>query len=960
MANPPLAILAACISTISSLRPSASNWLKVALCGVYLVFGVMSFQVLGDVGNPTPDQLEFFEDKIRPILVTHCYECHSGAESNGGLKLDSREAIRRGGDSGPAIVLKSHEQSLLIKAVRHRSQDLQMPPKGPLGKVEIELLERWIQMGAPDPREETVDRQGADMLLGMSIEEGRRFWAFMPIDNPALPSTRDDEWPRNGIDRFVLSKLEEANLEPAPEASRVDLARRVSLDLTGLPPTADELALFLADKRPDAYEDFVERLLASPQYGVRWGRHWLDVARYADSNGLDENIAFGNAWRYRDYVVRAMNQDKPIDAFITDQIAGDLIPQSSCEAHTATGFLVLGAKVLAEPDREKLTMDTIDEQLDTVGKAFLGITLGCARCHDHKFDPIKQKDYYALAAIFKSTKTFGDTNFGAIKHWNEISIATEAEKESLKKVSAEISKRQSAVTSFRNQSMEELRKKVRSQAAVYLQAACRVTADMTLQEVEAVASPLGLHARVLFQCRRYLSLHADAPLFAKWHEWVATPHENEIGHYYSDLFGRCERAWEEAKQKDRNIKKLEDPQLEVARLELNDLNGFLAIPPKPEFAFDTSTLEELHRRAEEARVFESFAPDEPAFMGVVDGKIQSSLELHIRGNHRNLGESVSRAMPEVLRPIGESMIFSRKQSGRLELARWLTSSTNPLTARVFANRVWGWHFGRGIVASTENFGKLGERPSHPELLDYLARLLIESGWSLKELQRSIVCSSTYRMSTHSAWRAQAMAVDPDNRWYWRFTPRRMGAEQIRDSILLVSQCLDLKLDGKSIPLRNRQFVFDHTSIDHTKYDSHRRAIYLPVIRNHLYSLFDQFDFPDPTMPTGHRNTTTVAPQALLLMNSDWVMDAASKIAERVVSNATETRSRIVALYREILGRDPNARELEQAFSFVSQSEIPVNLDSTNVTHSQESDDVAVHWRLLAQSLLMCNEFIFIR
>ena len=897
---------------------------------------------------------EFFEKNVRPLLVQHCYECHSDKEQNGGLRLDFRETMLKGGDSGSPLAPGNPDASLLIKAVRYNNQDLQMPPKGPLAVAEVAILEEWIASGAHDPRTMTnTAGQPIASPKGMSIESGRQFWSLLPIANPKPPNNKRSEWAKTPIDPFILERLERENLQPAPTADRASLIRRVTLDLTGIPPTPDEIEAFTTCESPNAYEELIDRLLASPQYGVHWGRHWLDVARYADSNGLDENIAFGNAWRYRDYVIKCFNADKPIDQFFVENIAGDLIPDSSLESITGTGFLVLGAKVLAEPDREKLVMDTIDEQLDTIGKAFMGMTMGCARCHDHKFDPIKQVDYYALAAIFKSTKTFGDTNFGAIKHWHEISFADPVERESLKKVNAEIAKHQATLSAYKSSAFNKLRTQVRGQAADYLAAATKITPDMTLQDVAAIAEPMGLHPRVLFQCRRQLSFQTEHPLFLKWHELLNANDANQIGEYYRDLFQRTEAAFADAKKKDPATKKLDDPELEMARAELYNLTGFLAIPPKPEFAFDEETLREIGRLATEARLAESFAPDESAVMGVNDGQVLTGLPIHIRGSHRNLGDVVPRDFPEVMRPPHESPILSRKQSGRLEFARWLTSPNHPLTARVFVNRVWRWHFGKGLVETTENFGALGDRPSHPELLDYLARSFVESGWSMKELHRMILRSSTFQMSIHNEASEAASMVDSENRLLWRFHPQRMTAEQIRDSILLVCGQLDLRMNGKSVPLRNRQFVFDHTSIDNTRYDSLRRAAYLPVIRNNVYTWFEQFDFPDPTMPTGSRNTTTVAPQALLLMNSELVINAAKRLTSRVCSSVSSPKERIELLYREVFGRKASAHESERAIAFIASGS-PIGESLSDEGAVQEN------WFLLSQSLLLSNEFVFIK
>lgn len=907
----------------------------------------------------SPADLEFFEKDVRPLLVKHCYECHSEEDVDGGLNLDSQVGIARGGDSGAVIAGRDPDKSLLIEAVRYKNRDLQMPPKGRLSDAEIAVFEKWVRLGVPDSRTEV--QEGGARPTGMTIEEGREFWSFKPVADPVVPSVENAEWVQTPIDSFVLAKLEQHNTKPAARADRRTLIRRVTFDLTGLPPTPEEVAAFLADDSADAFSKVVERLLESPQYGVRWGRHWLDVARYADSNGLDENLAFGNAWRYRDYVVDAFNNDKPFDRFLIEQLAGDLVPGANRETQTATGFLVLGAKVLAEPDREKLLMDTIDEQLDTVGKAFLGMTIGCVRCHDHKFDPLKQTDYYALAAIFKSTQTFGETQTGVIKHWHEYSYATEEELAELKKIDAELAKKKSAASSFKSKATAKLRDEARSKATDYLVAAASFSPSASLNEVAAIAEPQGLHPRILHHCRLHLQYHSDDPVFAKWHELKSAKDPTDesvrenIEQHYRALFEQVETALSEAKKKDPKSKSLDDETLEVARAALHDTSGFLSVPPKPEFAFDAETLAEYYRLMEIARLAESSAPDEPAIMGVSDGTVASSLPIHIRGSHRNLGDPVAREFPEVMRTSMVRPVLPRNQSGRLELARWMASTRHPLTARVYVNRIWRWHFSRGIVASTENFGRLGDRPSHPELLDWLARRFMESGWSTKELHRMILSSSVYQMaSTHPD---PTMAeTDPENRLLWKFNLQRLEAEQIRDAILAVSGRLDTELGGKTIPLRNRQFVFNHTSVDHTKYDSLRRSLYLPVVRNNVYTLFSQFDFPDPTMPTGSRDATVVAPQALLMMNAGLVMDSADSLATMLLSRTQDNAERVRLAYERAFGRVPEDRESKRALAFVAE------LTSSALTDAASVDTEAEHraWSMFCQGLFASNEFIYLR
>lgn len=900
--------------------------------------------------EPDAAGIEFFEKSIRPLLVKHCYKCHAADEASGGLLLDTREAVLKGGDSGAAIVPGDPNKSLLIEAIRYTNSDLKMPPKSRLPAADVELLEKWVTMGAPDPRKPMAAGE-APAPVGMSIEDGRQFWSFKPVADPPLPEVRTAGWVQTPIDAFVLAKLEANGLQPAPRADKRTLIRRVTFNLTGLPPTPREVEAFLADESSDAFKKVVERLLDSPAYGVRWGRHWLDVARYADSNGLDENLAFGNAWRYRDYVVNAFNSDKPFNRFLVEQLAGDLVPEANQETKTATGFLVLGAKVLAEPDREKLEMDTIDEQLDATGKAFLGMTLGCVRCHDHKFDPVKQTDYYALAAIFKSTKTFGDTNTGAIKHWREYSFASKEELDKLKDVDKLIADKKAAAAAFRSSATTKLRDEARAKATEYLVAAAGFDPSMPLTQVEAIAKPLGLHPRILHHCRLHLAYHGDDPFFTRWHELAATGDAAGIEKHYRPLFSEAETALAAAKKANPKTSTLEDKSLEPARAALYDTAGFLAVPPKPEFAFDAVTLAEYHRLADEARIVESSAADAAGAMGVSDGIVRKELPIHIRGNHRNLGKAVAREFPDVMRTSSVRPILPVNQSGRLELAQWMASTEHPLTARVYVNRLWRWHFGAGIVASTENFGRLGDRPSHPELLDWLARHFMENGWSTKEMHRLILASSVYQMASTHPSETAANQIDAENRLLWKFRLQRLEAEQIRDAILAVSGRLDESLGGKSVPLRNRQFVFDHTSIDHTKYDSLRRALYLPVIRNNVYTLFEQFDFPDPTMPTGNRNSTVVAPQALLMMNSDLVMDSADEMARQLLDYSQDKAARIQSAYERTLGRPASDPEMQRVLAFVDEL---TSAEASNKDHERRA------WALFCQSLLASNEFIYLR
>ncbi|MEX0818080.1 MAG: PSD1 and planctomycete cytochrome C domain-containing protein, partial [Pirellulaceae bacterium] len=754
------------------------------------------------------------------------------------LRLDTTEGILLGGVSGPAVVEGEPDQSLLLVALSYREDDLQMPPSGKLTDDQLADIRRWIEHGAalPEAAGGVRPRRGA-----IDMQEARQFWAFQTPGKGSLPQVQQTAWPRTALDHFVLAQLESKQLAPAPPADRRTLLRRLTFDLIGLPPTPAEIAAFLNDESPLAYAHVVDRLLHSTHYGERWGRHWLDVARYADSNGLDENVAHGNAWRYRDYVIASLNADKPFDEFVTEQLAGDLMPaEHELERHehlVATGFLSLGPKVLAEGDEQKMEVDIIDEQIDTIGRAFLGLTLGCARCHDHKFDPIRNDDYYALAGIFQSTRTM--ESFKRIAKWNENSIATTAliaDKETLDR---NIAEQKSAIQ----------------------------------QATEA----------------------ANAELKSQ-------------------------------------------------------LSAGATLPKDAESRYSQAAKDKLKRLRDELSELEASLPELPMAMGVVDAE-PTNTRVHLRGSHLSLGKEVQRGLPEVIAFDGQPAI-GEKQSGRLQLAQWLVRPEHPLTSRVIVNRLWRWHFGRGIVGSTDNFGNLGDRPVNQPLLDYLAVRLVESGWSLKELHREIVLSSTYQMST--ANNDAAAALDPENHWQWRANLRRIEAESVRDSLLSVSGLLDTEMGGSMLHVGNREFVFNHTSKDETTYDTTRRAVYLPVIRNHLFDVFSLFDYSDASVPTGDRTTSTIAPQALFLMNSDFLARTSQAFAERLAKEVpSDQAERVTRLYILAFGRPPSELETEQALDFVAAAaEV-----SRNAGSDTDDDTPRRGWEALCHVMLVSSEFL---
>jgi hypothetical protein len=756
-----------------------------------------------------PEDVRFFETRVRPLLANKCLKCHGPEKQKGELRLDSVEGVKKGGGSGQPLVTRDKpEESLLLRAVRHEDGAEPMPPEEKLKDSEIDDLAQWVKRGAPYPA--TAKLNGTDPA---------KHWAFAPVKRPAPPSVDGKQSIHNDIDRFVLARLTAAGLKPAPRADKATLIRRTTFDLTGLPPTPEEIDAFLADDSPAAFEKVIDRLLASPAYGERWGRHWLDVARYADSNGLDENIAHGNAWRYRDYVIRSFNADKPYDQFLLEQLAGDLLPADTTAARhdqlIATGFLALGPKVLAEPDEKKMELDIVDEQIDTLGRTVMGLTLGCARCHDHKFDPVTIADYYGLAGIFISTKTM--EHFRKIARWHENPLAD----------------------------AQEIKRKADHDAAV-------------------------------------------------------------------------------AKLKER-VKAL---------------------------AGKTETADEAKKLKSELAALEKSEPELPSAMGTTEGKPVDTPLLR-RGNHLTPGPVVPRRFPVIL--AGESQAALPKDgSGRLALARWITAPKHPLTARVMVNRVWRWHFGKGLVRSVDNFGLIGEKPTHPELLDWLAASFVEDGWSVKKLHSRILLSATYQMS--SAHDSRAAAADPDNRLLWRANIKRLEAEAIRDSLLSVAGLLDRTAGGPALShVKNREFLFDHTSKDKTTYESNRRSIYLPVIRNNLYDVFQLFDATDATVPNGDRATTTVPTQALFFMNSDLATRAAEALAGRLLDRTElDDAGRARMLISLAYGRPATAVETDQLVESVAAFEKDFASEGDVSKRRRKA------WTTACQAVLASNEFVHVR
>jgi hypothetical protein len=814
----------------------------VALPALLLFPALASAQAPG-AAKLDPAGVQFFEQKVRPVLVQHCYECHSAKSKRprGGLRVDTRAGLLKGGDSGPALVPGKPLSSLLIKALRH--DEVAMPPKGKLPDAVVQDFVRWVKMGAPDPR----DGSAAPARTGIDVEAGRKFWAFQPPRRYPAPAVRDASWPRSDVDRFVLAALEASGLRPARDADRPTLLRRVSLDLTGLPPTPEEIDAFVADGAADAFARVVDRLLASPAFGERWGRHWLDVARYADSNGKDENLTFHEAWRYRDYVLASFNADKPYDQFVREQLAGDLLPAADQaqrdEQLTGTGFLVVGPKVLANRDQPQRKMDVIDEQIDTVGRTFLGLALGCARCHDHKFDPIPTTDYYALAGIFASTRTLDGFKLGnpVVSGWMLRPLGPDGEKAHASQLAHQ--------------------KKLKGVA----DALRKARADLKAHEERAARRPAG------------------AP-------------EKDV-----------EKATGAARAR-------------VKELEAEERRLKAAAPPAPRLV-----------------------------MAVRDEDAPADVRVNVRGNPYALGELVPRGFLTVA-SAGPRPKLPAGQSGRRELAAWVASKDNPLTARVFVNRAWLHLFGEGLVRTVDDFGARGTRPTRPELLDALAVRFVEEGWSLKRLVRHLVLSRTYQLSVVGD--PAGARVDPENRLLGRANRRRLEAEVIRDAILAVSGQMERGVGGSAVLGLGEQAINNSSKGGAPTDRNTRRSVYLPVIRNDLPPIFEVFDFADPDVATGKRDATTVPTQALYLMNSPFVLSQARQAARRLLATPADDAVRLTLLYRRALGRAPAARERESALRFLREQR-------RDRAAGPGAEAELEAWADVCQAVFGCTEFRFV-
>jgi len=828
-------------------------------------FTAICAMVATSVRAGTDEVPTFFESRIRPVFVEHCYKCHSGRikSPKGGLRLDSREALLRGGGNGPAVVPGKPEDSLLFKALTHEGDVAEMPPDKKLPDRVLADIRRWIASGAPDPRRESP---AGTKPATSDVASGQDGWAFRPLRYPEVPSVRDTYWARDELDRFILARLESKGLHPAPDADRHTWLRRASLDLVGLPPSPEQIVDFVNDSSPWAKERVVDRLLTSPAFGERWARHWLDLTGYADQIGTANDIFAEHAWRYRDYVIAAFNSDSPFDQFIREQLAGDLLPHNTVEERArnliATGFLVLGDIPVVEADKAKLRVDVVDQQVDKVGKAFLGMTLGCARCHDHKFDPIPLRDYYALGGIFFGTESVRKAEWGV---WSWPTVAE------LPETPAEQTDRKDRVEQHRK-ALARLR--IKREQAVH-----------RIEEIGAVLRGQG----------------------------------NSNGG-----------------------KAIDPPQREGLEKERRDLEA------------------RVKKLATDIEHAEFFTPSVPVAFAVHDSAKPAGMRITIRGNAHALGDEVPRGFVRVVSRNRPALI-PPGESGRRQLADWIASGDNPLTARVAVNRVWQRLFGEGIVRSVDYFGSRGETPTHPELLDALALRFVAGGWSQKRLIRSLMLSRAYAMS--SAHDSRSDTVDPDNRLLWRMNRRRLDAESLRDSWLSVAGTLTACGGGPGLPLEYpentgglRKGDVNPPSFRLARFRPEQefvRTVYLPIIRSGPQAgpaeMRNVFDFTQPGEIAGQRSMTTVPTQALFLMNARFLKGRALELARRTTAVPGDD-SRLDNLWLRVLNRPITAAERRESAAFLAEIR---NQDPEVAPASRELRA----WAELCHALLASNEFL---
>ena len=893
---------------------------------------------------------KFFEARVRPILVEHCLECHGAKKQEGGLRLDSKASLLAGAESGKVVVSGRPERSRLIEVVEYGDPDAQMPPEEKLKPAAIATLKRWVQLGLPWPE----SKPG----LGKAnpTETAKSHWAFQPIRAPNVPDVAHSTATKTAVDYFVQARLESRGLSLSSIADRGTLVRRATFDLIGLPPTPAEVAAFEADESPDAFARLIDRLLASPHYGERWGRHWLDVARYADNKGyvFFEEKTFPWSYAYRDYVIRSFNSDLPYDRFVLEQLAADQLVANETDKRplAAMGFLTLGARFMNN------THDVLDDRIDVVTRGLMGLTVTCSRCHDHKFDPITQRDYYALYGVFRSSP---EPTLPPL-------FKPPPETDEYRKFDSEMKSRMAKFNKFIDRKHAALVEDGRKRAVEYL---LRVHARRKQPSTEdfMLLVPAGdLHPTMVLRWETYLDKARKTrhPVWSAWHAFSDLSSE-EFAEQSPKVTAQLLSGTDDAPPVNRLVREAfaQSPpgSMKDVAQRYGKLLAQIEMPGSP--AASLSNGQPADAAAEELRQvfygkdappnvpkvlgwgFLSLLPDRPAqgefkklikevekwsmtgpgapprAMALVDAEQPYESRVFLRGNPNRLGESVPRRFVTLLDTDNKPF---QQGSGRLELARAIVDSSNPLTARVIVNRVWLHHFGRGLVSTPSDFGLRSEPPTHPQLLDYLAAEFMQHGWSIKRLHRQIMLSAVYQQ--RSIDRAASRRIDPENRLLWRMNRRRLGFEAMRDSLLAVAGARDGQLYG---PPQNvlRGYV-------------PRRTVYGFIDRMDLPELLRSFDFPSPVTTSPQRTTTTVPPQALFLMNNDFVLESARRMLRRPeVAEMTKTEPRLEYLNRLLFGRVPTSAETAIAREFLGDK------------------PAADEWLQYVHGLLMTNEFVFV-
>jgi hypothetical protein len=844
------------------IRPTTLSCIVIA-SGVALQLGGARMATASD--DPGLARFEFFERRVRPLLADRCYECHSAsaAEPKGGLRLDTRSGMVKGGSRGPAIVPGDADQSLIVNAIRYQSEDLQMPPKAMLTADEIDAIVAWINSGAPDPRTDATATSGPNSM-NRELDERQR-WVFQPPAEPSVPAVKNHEWPRGDVDRFILAKLEERGLAPARDADKRTLIRRATFDLIGLPPTPEEIDAFLADESPDAFARLVDRLLASPHYGERWGRFWLDLVRYADTAGDNSDYPVPQLYKYRDWVMDALNRDMPYDEFIRQQLAGDLMPSASDDEKyakiIATGYIASARRFGSVVDDYPQHL-TIEDTIDNLGRTFLGLSINCARCHDHKFDPITSEDYYGLYGFFSSTRY----------PWPGIEL-DKVQRDFVPLVPpAEVA----AMTRERGAKKAEFDSEVKRLESE------KAAADKERREAE-----------------------------------------------------QAKRGAEHAKPDDTPDLSTFDARIGDARKRVEELDKAIKDAKKRREEFEKSPL-----------------PFETAY-AVAEGKQIGHARMQIRGDPKKLGDEVPRRFPKIFG--GQLLSAGERGSGRRELASWIADPANPLTARVKVNRIWQHHFGHGIVPTPSDFGRQGRAATHPELLDYLARRFVESGWSVKATHRLIMLSRTYQLSSHDEeLNERNAAIDPANVYLWRFNRRRLDAESIRDAMLAVSGQLDRTRGGPHPFPPQTSWDFTQHKPFKAVYETNHRSVFLMTQRIQRHPYLATFDGPDTNASTAGRVSSTTPLQALYLMNDAFVHEQAAQFAARLLASATDDHARLELAYVLAFGRPPTGDDQSATASFLQQLRARFATTGAGAEVVEQSA-----WQGCARVIFRMNEFVYV-